>query len=211
MSDRHECGVCWHVYDPAEGDTVAQIPPGTAFAALPEDWRCPHCEAPKARFLALEPASADAAMPRVAALLAAYRAAERAMRGLPVHNPALAVEAIGFRRLGEGIAGIVVTPWFMNLTLLPDEPNAWDGPVDGATEERILPAGAMDFTVATLPGFGRILTCSLFSPMDVFAAMDAARLAAEGAMEAVMTVPAPAAPPAPRALGRRGLFAAAAE
>jgi rubredoxin len=51
--DRMECGVCWHVYDPVEGDPVWQIPAGTPFAALPEDWRCPHCDAPTTRFLRL--------------------------------------------------------------------------------------------------------------------------------------------------------------
>jgi rubredoxin len=48
-----ECGVCWHVYDPAEGDGVWQIPPGTPFTALPEDWRCPNCDAAQSRFMRL--------------------------------------------------------------------------------------------------------------------------------------------------------------
>jgi len=52
--DRMECGVCWTVYDPAEGDSVWQIAAGTPFADLPEDWRCPNCDTPKARFLRLE-------------------------------------------------------------------------------------------------------------------------------------------------------------
>lgn len=52
-TDRMECGVCWTVYDPAEGDPVWQIPPGTAFSDLPEEWRCPNCDAPRARFLRL--------------------------------------------------------------------------------------------------------------------------------------------------------------
>jgi rubredoxin len=47
----YECGVCWHVYRPEDGDEVAQVPPGTRFEALPEDWRCPRCDAPKARYL----------------------------------------------------------------------------------------------------------------------------------------------------------------
>lgn len=51
--DRMECGVCWSVYDPAEGDPVWQIPPGTPFSALPEDWRCPNCDAPRVRFMRL--------------------------------------------------------------------------------------------------------------------------------------------------------------
>jgi len=46
-----ECGVCWSVYDPADGDAVLQVPEGTPFADLPEDWRCPNCDAPKTRFL----------------------------------------------------------------------------------------------------------------------------------------------------------------
>jgi rubredoxin len=52
---RMECGVCWHVYDPAEGDAVWQIPPGVAFADLPDDWRCPECDAPREKFLRCEP------------------------------------------------------------------------------------------------------------------------------------------------------------
>ena len=51
--DRMECGVCWAVYDPAEGDPVWQVPAGTPFADLPEDWRCPTCDAPQDRFLRL--------------------------------------------------------------------------------------------------------------------------------------------------------------
>ncbi|CAN2535334.1 Rubredoxin+hupI [Methylocapsa aurea] len=48
---RMECGVCWRVYDPAEGDPVWQVPPGVAFADLPADWRCPECDAPREKFL----------------------------------------------------------------------------------------------------------------------------------------------------------------
>ncbi len=48
-----ECGICWAVYDPELGDEIAQVPPGTPFAALPPDWCCPNCEAPKHKFLVL--------------------------------------------------------------------------------------------------------------------------------------------------------------
>jgi len=51
---RLECGICWTVYDPADGDGVAQIAPGTPFAALPEEWHCPNCDAPKSKFMAIE-------------------------------------------------------------------------------------------------------------------------------------------------------------
>jgi rubredoxin len=48
---RLECGICWWVYDPAAGDPVWQIPPGTPFAALPAHWRCPNCDAPGHKFM----------------------------------------------------------------------------------------------------------------------------------------------------------------
>jgi rubredoxin len=51
---RLECSVCWAVYDPALGDAVWQIPPGTPFPALPAHWTCPHCAAEKSGFLVLD-------------------------------------------------------------------------------------------------------------------------------------------------------------
>ena len=37
------CSICGYVYDPAEHD-------GVAFEDLPDDWRCPRCKQPKAKF-----------------------------------------------------------------------------------------------------------------------------------------------------------------
>jgi rubredoxin len=51
---RLECKICWTVYDPARGDEVWQIAPGTAFADLPAHWTCPNCAAEKSHFLVLD-------------------------------------------------------------------------------------------------------------------------------------------------------------
>jgi len=51
---RRECGVCWHVYDPAEGDPVWQVAAGTPFEELPAHWSCPNCAAEQSKFLVLE-------------------------------------------------------------------------------------------------------------------------------------------------------------
>jgi rubredoxin len=51
---RLECKICWYVYDPAAGDEHWQIPPGTPFAALPDHWTCPVCDAGKDGFMVLE-------------------------------------------------------------------------------------------------------------------------------------------------------------
>jgi rubredoxin len=53
---RYECGVCWQVYDPAAGDPVWQVPPGTPFSSLPAHWSCPACAAERDRFLELDDA-----------------------------------------------------------------------------------------------------------------------------------------------------------
>jgi len=50
---RLECKVCWHVYDPAEGDAAWQVPPGTPFDRLPAHWSCPDCSATQDQFLVL--------------------------------------------------------------------------------------------------------------------------------------------------------------
>jgi rubredoxin len=51
---RLECKICWAVYDPAVGDEVWQIPPGTPFADLPAHWTCPNCSAVKQDFLIVD-------------------------------------------------------------------------------------------------------------------------------------------------------------
>ena len=47
---KYQCQMCGYIYDPAEGDPSRNIPPGTPFEDLPEDWTCPACGAPKAAF-----------------------------------------------------------------------------------------------------------------------------------------------------------------
>jgi flavin reductase (DIM6/NTAB) family NADH-FMN oxidoreductase RutF/rubredoxin len=49
-SEKHVCGTCGYVYDPAVGDPNAGVPPGTRFEELPEDWVCPVCGAAKSDF-----------------------------------------------------------------------------------------------------------------------------------------------------------------
>jgi rubredoxin len=47
---KYVCIVCGYVYDPAEGDAEADIPAGTPFEELPDDWTCPLCGVGKDEF-----------------------------------------------------------------------------------------------------------------------------------------------------------------
>ena len=129
--DRMECGVCWLVYDPAEGDPVWQVAPGTPFrgaagrVALPELRRAARA-VHRVRAMSAAASGAEGAAAEIGRRIAArYRAiADGPMAGLPVCNPALGVADVGFRALDGEAVGIVVTPWFMNVVAahLPDEP-----------------------------------------------------------------------------------------
>jgi rubredoxin len=48
--EKYICAICGFVYDPAEGDPSMGIAPGTPFEALPEEYRCPICNAAKEYF-----------------------------------------------------------------------------------------------------------------------------------------------------------------
>lgn len=47
---KYRCLACGYIYDPSVGDETANIPPGTAFEDLPDDWLCPTCGSPKEMF-----------------------------------------------------------------------------------------------------------------------------------------------------------------
>ncbi|CAO3410311.1 [NiFe]-hydrogenase assembly chaperone HybE [Azospirillum largimobile] len=199
---RMECKICWHVYDPAEGCEQWQVPPGTAFAALPDHWRCPVCDGARDQFMALDgeaavtetPAAPLPALPAppaqpvetIARLEAAFREIHTAqMRGMPIVNDALAVKAVGFRRHDERWLGALVTPWFLNLVLLPGEGDDWSDLVPGAKELVEFPSGRYEFVHANRKGVGAYKACSLFSPMFEFASMLQATETASAALVAL--------------------------
>jgi [NiFe] hydrogenase assembly HybE family chaperone len=234
-----ECGICWHVYDPAEGDDYWQVAAGTPFSKLPDHWRCPVCDAEKEKFMVISdapPAPVDVAgeshgcTPEtcacgkggqraegfgaedealVGAMVAAYLKAEAAMRTLPVHNKALRVEAVGFRRVGTDLVGIMVTPWCMNIVV------AARGDIDtlgaGVTRSRQFPSGEYEFVGGRLDGVGAVELCSLFSPMDEFDAHDVAHVVAQSAIDGLFVAEEkPEAPKAPVPSRRNILFGNAA-
>lgn len=132
--------------------------------------------------------------------------ADTRMRGLPLVNPALEVEAIAFapQYLGadshSGLLGILITPWSMNLVWLPDD--AGSTPAEGATCEYQLGGERLSFIGAVDEQIGAYQSCSLFSPMFEFRDSQSARDMARQVLAALRrpSVEQPANP------SRRNLF-----
>lgn len=113
--------------------------------------------------------------------------AER-MDGVPILNPRLEVEVIGLRAWNGHWLALLVTPWFINLMLLPTTPEqaaAWSNLVLGSSVPHRFPAGRFDFIVGEEGGIGRYQMCSLFSPVMEFQDQVAARIAGRAALEAL--------------------------
>ncbi|HJV60997.1 MAG TPA: [NiFe]-hydrogenase assembly chaperone HybE [Albitalea sp.] len=104
-----------------------------------------------------------------AALEAAFRRIERErMTGLPLLNPALRVQAVGFERWQGHWLGALVTPWFINLVLLPGVAEGWQRSAVGERSFHRFGAGDFAFLGNEEPELGEFQSCSLCSPVSDF-------------------------------------------
>ncbi|SNZ21450.1 [NiFe]-hydrogenase assembly chaperone HybE [Cohaesibacter gelatinilyticus] len=117
------------------------------------------------------------------------------MKDVPILNDALSVAAFGFETPDAGgelstyRVGVLLTPWFMNLMLLPLRPSQLDGQSFGEKQSHRLPAGHFEFVVGREEELGAFLTCSLFSPVFQFADQETACQTAKAVLEEVLRVP----------------------
>lgn len=137
------------------------------------------------------------------ALVALYAGVQRSrMQGLPIVNPALAVEAVAFAPWEGRWLGVMVTPWFINVVLAPFATPAWAALAVGEKRVEELPAGGFEFIGAFDEVVGEFAISSLFSPVLEFEDQASARLVAATAREALLTPAAPAPEPPPGPLRR---------
>lgn len=137
---------------------------------------------------ALTPAPLDASALKSRVEAAFQRVADERMADIPILNPALKVATTGARRVEGAWLTVLVTPWCINLMLLPDDPQEqalWTDMPPGAKVKRKFPAGVFEFTVGCETGLGPFQMCSLFSPVLEFANQEAALLTAGAALDAV--------------------------
>jgi len=110
------------------------------------------------------------------------------MQDMPMLNSALSVEAIGFRPWSDHWLGILITPWFMNLVLMPRVAAKWQPIGERESRHYVFPAGVFEFIGARDPVLGDYQACSLFSPMFDFANQQGARDTAIAALDALFDV-----------------------
>ena len=108
------------------------------------------------------------------------------MADVPILNDKIKVRAVGFRPWNTAYLGIMITPWFMNLMLLPGETENWDDQKNLSSLTHTFPSGNYEFLVGFEAEIGKYQSCSLFSPMFDFADNNAAIETAEAAMKELM-------------------------
>lgn len=154
----------------------------------------------KPAFQAPQPAPAIPISDDPSARLASMyrRVWETSMHDMPWVNRALTVEVVGFRRWQGDWVGAVITPWFLNLFVLPGGGELWSDRPAGERCNIALPAGELEFiadddATAEVPAYQY---CALITEVSQFASQEAAREAAKDALVALFTLPAVVAEPA---------------
>lgn len=118
------------------------------------------------------------------------------MLGLPVINPALSVDCVGFRPWRGHWIGMVITPWFLNVVLLRGTEGEWPETKCGDQRRFKLPNGELLFMASEEEGLGSFYACSLASPMHDFKSQEAAQQTALESMRLLMMPPVTVAEPA---------------
>lgn len=136
---------------------------------------------------------------RIAELESAFARIQRErMVDVPILNQALEVKAVGFRVWEKYYLGILITPWFMNLMLLPGDEDEledvtaqegdeeWKKQPTGTKINHIFPSGNYEFIVGEEDSIGHYQMCSLFSPVFEFENQEAAIATATAVMGGLM-------------------------
>lgn len=142
------------------------------------------------------PKPASAAQPYAenpaARLEAMYRRVwETSMHDMPFVNHALTVAAVGFARHEGDWVGAVITPWFLNLYVLPGGGTLWSDLASGDRVKIPFPVGELEF-IADYDPEGDVPAyqyCPLFQPVSQFSTQEAALAAAEAALASLFVAP----------------------
>ena len=93
---------------------------------------------------------------------------QQRMQDVPICNEKIQVQAVGFQTWQDCYLGVLITPWFMNLMLLPRNQDDWQKLNQLESCSHCFPSGRYQFLVGYESELGKYQSCSLFSPMFEF-------------------------------------------
>lgn len=127
--------------------------------------------------------------------------------GMPMLNPALSVAAVDFARRDDDWRGVLVTPWGINLLLLPAVAD-WPMPASHERAFRQYASGTYAFLGNHEDDLGDYLACPLIHEMAQFADQETAVMTARACLIALDLAPRQVSsdPAAPQSPARRSFF-----
>lgn len=108
------------------------------------------------------------------------------MQGIPILNPQIRVQALGFQHWQGRVLGVVITPWMMNLVLLPAEHDDWSQMQLGDKQPHEFPSRSYKFMLNDIEGIGPCQTYSMCSPMRDFSSHQQAVQVAQDFLDGLM-------------------------
>lgn len=135
------------------------------------------------------------------ALVQAFRRIDATrMADMPLRNPALGIEAVGFREWAGRQVGVLITPWSISVIVLPGSAKDVRTLLLDERQRWLFPSGEYEFMGGAEPECGAYQFCSLFSPPDEIADQAHARAVAQAVMQQLFQAPG---------VSRRALFSPA--
>lgn len=131
--------------------------------------------------------------------------ADSRMRELPFYRPHIPVRACGFVLFEQQWLGCLLTPWMLNLLVLPGPDQAWTKRNVGEKLALHLPCGDIRFIVGEMAGCGQYLAASLMSPLEKHLSMTDALALAENTVRMALSLPL-ADPSQPVSASRRAFL-----
>lgn len=116
---------------------------------------------------------------------------QKHMKSLELCHQSLRVQAVGFQQWEGQWIGVMITPWFMNLMVIPQDESLWPDMKEGKGHELYLefPYGVLTFEPRLDADIGKHLVCSLASPMDKFSDQKEAVAVANEVLQMLKRIP----------------------
>lgn len=129
------------------------------------------------------------------------------MDDLKLCNKNVHVEGIGFHLHDNHWIGIMITPWFLNLMIIPQSGQPWPELTEGRGKDIVLefPCGNLKFAPRIDPVIGSHLCCLLASPLNDYKTHDEVVSIAHQVLADLQRIPMKAVEE-PVSLSRRSLF-----